>query len=178
MWSGTFLQVGGSEFLTLRSFTKWAELDVPITAKLDANAQTAYNTVSDAVLVPPHHDEIWVREPEVDLGASEVAGYGRIELDDLAIDDDGSAWKAVRAELVAAKYPIARIGFFSRIGSGKHISLWLAPTKAAYAAAPSIEAVLERRLGHARAATLLAKWRAQTVHHEEQALVVRADLSD
>jgi hypothetical protein len=177
-WGGTFLQVGGSTFLTVRAFTNWAELDSAPTAKLDPKVQAAYNDESDAALVPPHHDEVWIREPELDLGAGDVVGYGRIDFDDVKLDDDGKAWSDVRAELVAAKYPLARIGFFSRVGSGKQISLWLAPTKAAFAKAPSIDAVLEQRLGKDRASALLVRWRGQTLHHEQQELIVRADLSD
>ena len=177
-WGGTFLQVGGTTFLTLRSFSTWAELDVKSTAKLDPKAQAAYNDRSDAALVPPHHNEIWVRDPDLDLGAPDVAGYGRIAFDEVALGSDGKAWAAIKAELVAAKYPLVRIGFFSQYGSGKHISLWLAPTKAAYTAAPTIDQVLEKRLGKDRANALLAKWRAEIVHHDEQDLVVRTDLSD
>jgi hypothetical protein len=177
-WGGTFLQVGGTTFLTVRSFTMWAELDAKSAAKLDAKAQAAYNDRSDAALVPPHHSEIWVRDPDLDLGAKEVAGYGRITYDEVKLDADGKAWSEIKAELVAAKYPIARIGFFSQFGSGRHVSLWLAPTKAAYTAAPTIDQVLEQRLGKDRAAALLAKWRGESVQHDEQELVVRADLSD
>ncbi len=177
-WGGTFFQVGGSTFLTVRAFTTWAELDATSTAKLDAKAQAAYNTRSDAALVPPHHNEIWVREPDLDLGASDVAGFGRIAFDEIKLDDDGAAWREIKAELVAAKYPLVRIGFFSQFGSGRQISLWLAPTRAAYTAAPTIDQVLEKRLGKDRAATLLARWRGTVVEHDEQELIVRADLSD
>jgi hypothetical protein len=177
-WGGTFLQVGGTTFLTVRSFTTWAELDAKSSAKLDAKAQAAYNDRSDASLVPPHHNEIWVRDPDLDLGANDVAGYGRITFDEVKLDDDGKAWAEIKTELVAAKYPIARIGFFSQFGSGRQVSLWLAPTKAAYTAAPTIDQVLEKRLGKDRATALLAKWRGEIVQHDEQELVVRADLSD
>ena len=77
-WGGTMLQVGGSTFLTVRSFTTWAELDAKPTDKLDPKAQKAYNDRSDAALVPPHHSEIWVREPELDYAAIEPAGFGTI----------------------------------------------------------------------------------------------------
>ena len=177
-WGGTFLQVGGTTFLTVRAFTTWAELDAKSAAKLDPKARATYNERSDDALVPPHHDEIWVRKPDLDLGANDVAGYGRITFDEIKLDDDGAAWTAIKAELVAAKYPIARIGFFSQFGSGRQISLWLAPTKAAYTAAPTIDQVLEKRLGKDRAAALLAKWRGEIVQHDEQELIVRADLSD
>jgi len=177
-WGGTFLQVGGAAFYTLRAFTDWAELDVKSTAKLDPKAQAVYNDRSDDALVPPHHNEIWVREPALDL-PGDVAGYGMISFDEIKLDDTyEKAWTEIRAELVAAKYPVARIAFFSAFGSGRHISLWLAPTKAAFTAAPTIDQVLAKRLGKDKAAALLARWRGAVIAHEEQALVVRADLSN
>lgn len=177
-WGGTFLQVGGATFFTLKSFTDWAELDAKSTAKLDPKAQAAYNDRSDAALVPPHHNEIWVREPSLDL-PGELAGFGVISFDETKLDDTyDQAWAQIKTELIAAKYPIARVAFFSAYGSGKHVALWLAPTKAAFTAAPSIDQVLEKRLGKAKAAALLAKWRGATVAHDEQELVVRSDLSN
>jgi hypothetical protein len=178
-WGGTLLQVGGSTFLTVRSFTTWAELDAKPTAKLDPKAQAAYNDRSDDALVPPHHSEIWVREPELDYAAIEPAGVGTITYDDLKLDDTyEKAWAEIRTELVAAKYPIARVAFVSQYGSGKHVSLWLAPTKAAFAAAPTIDQVLAKRLGKAKADALLARWRGAVVAHDEKELIVRADLSN
>ncbi|MEO8554560.1 MAG: hypothetical protein ABI678_31505 [Kofleriaceae bacterium] len=178
-WGGTFLQVGGATFYTMRAFTDWAELDVKSSAKLDPKAQAAYNERSDDALVPPHHNEIWVREPALDL-PGDVAGYGKITFDEVVLAGDAyeKAWIQIRTELAAAKYPIARIAFFSAYGSGRHISLWLAPTKAAFTAAPSIDEVLAKRLGKAKAAALLARWRGVVIAHEELELVVRSDLSN
>jgi hypothetical protein len=180
-WGGTFLQIGGTTFLTSRPFTTWAELDAKNTATIDPKAQAAYNDRSDDALVPPHHNEIWVREPELDYGsATETTGVGRITYDEIALagDDYERAWTEIKTELVAAKYPISRIAFFSKFGSGRHISLWLASTKAAYTAAPTIDRVLEQRLGKTKAAALLARWRGAVIAHDEQDLVVRADLSN
>jgi hypothetical protein len=177
-WGGTFLQVGGATFYTVRPFTDWAELDSKSTAKLDPKAQAAYNDRSDDALVPPHHSEIWVREPALDL-PGEVAGYGAITFDEVALDDTyEKAWTEIRTELAAAKYPVVRVAFFSAFGSGRHIALWLAPTKAAFTAAPTIDQVLAKRLGKDKAAALLARWRGAVISHEEKELVVRADLSN
>lgn len=177
-WGGTFLQVGGTAFYTLRAFTDWAELDVKAAAKLDPAAQAAYNTRSDDALVPPHHNEIWVRQPDLDLPGA-LAGYGKITFDEVKLGEDfEQAWAQIRTELVAAKYPLAKITFFSAFGSGRHISLWLAPTKAVFAAAPSVDRVLEQRLGKPRATALLAKWRGAITKHDELPLIVRADLSN
>ena len=178
-WGGTMLQVGGSTFLTVRSFTTWAELDAKPTGTLDPKAQKLYNDRSDAALVPPHHSEIWVREPELDHAAIEPAGFGTITYEDIKLDDSyEKAWAEIEKELVAAKYPVTRVAFFSQYGSGKLISLWLAPTKAAFAAAPTIDQVLVKRLGKAKADALLARWRGAVVARDEKELVVRADLSN
>src|SRR5580704_12626463 len=86
-WGGTILQVGGSTFLTVRAFTTWAELDAKPTARLDPKAQATYNDRSDDALVPPHHSEIWVREPELDYAAMEPVGVGTITYDEIALTD-------------------------------------------------------------------------------------------
>ena len=77
-WGGLMLQVGGSTFLTVRSFTDWAELGAKPTGTLDPKAQKLYNDQSDDALVPPHHSEIWVREPELDYAPIQPAGFGMI----------------------------------------------------------------------------------------------------
>jgi len=178
-WGGTILQVGGSTFLTLRSFTNWAELDAKPTGTLDPKAQKLYNDRSDDALVPPHHSEIWVREPALDYAAIEPSGFGAISYDLIKLDDSyEKAWGEIVKELVAAKYPVSRVAFFDQYGSGKLVSLWLAPTKAAFTSAPTIDQVLTKRLGKAKADALLARWRAAVVSHEEKDLVVRADLSN
>jgi hypothetical protein len=178
-WGGTLLQVGGSTFLTVRAFMTWAELDAKPTAKLDPAAQATYNDRSDDALVPPHHSEIWMREPELDYAAIDLVGVGTITYDEIALTDAyEKAWAQIRTELAAAKYPIARVAFFSQYGSGLHVSLWLAPNRAAYDAAPTIDQVLVKRLGQAKATALLTTWRGAVVHHEELPLVVRADLSN
>ena len=38
--------------------------------------------------MPPHHNEIWVRDPDLDLGVNDVASYGRITFDEVKLDDD------------------------------------------------------------------------------------------
>jgi hypothetical protein len=189
-WGGMILQVGGSTFLTIRSFTTWAELDAKPTGTLDPKVQKLYNDRSDDALVPPHHSKIWVREPELDYAANrgpadqsgkmiEPAGFGTITYEDIKLDDTyEKAWAEIQKELSAAKYPIARVAFFSQYGSGKLVSLWLAPTKAAFAAAPTIDQVVTKRLGKAKADALLARWRGAVVAHEDKELVVRADLSN
>ena len=52
----------------------------------------------------------------------------------IKLDDSyEKAWAEIAKELAAAKYPVARIAFFDQYGSGKVVSLWLAPTKEAFA---------------------------------------------
>lgn len=179
-WGGTFLQVGDSTFLTLQSFTTWAELDAKPPDTLDPKARKLYHERSDDALVPPHHNEIWVRQPALDYAATnDPAGSGTITYELVKFDDTyEKAWAEIQKELVAAKYPVSRMTFFDQYGSGKLVSLWLAPTKAAFSAAPTIDQVLEKRLGKAKAAALLARWRGAVVTRETQDLIVRADLSN
>jgi hypothetical protein len=179
-WGGTFLQVGGSTFLTVRAFDTFAELDVkPAPGALDAKAQAAYNRDSDDALVPPHHSELWVRDADGDLGEHELAGVGRIVFEQRALDTTASdeAWAEIRGVLTA-KYPLRRLAFFSQYGSGRSVTLWLAPDEATWKRAPTVDQVLVEKLGKAKAAELLARWRGATTAREELELVVRADLSN
>ncbi|MEP6862105.1 MAG: hypothetical protein ABJE66_15880 [Deltaproteobacteria bacterium] len=154
-------------------------LDAKPTGTLDPKPQKLYNDRSDAALVPPHHSEIWAREPELDHAAIEPAGFGTITYEDIELDETyEKAWGEIEKELVAAKYPVARVAFFSQYGSGKLVSLWLAPTKAAFAAAPTIDQVLTKRLGKAKADALLARRPGAVVDRQDKDLVVRADLSN
>src|SRR6185436_1094083 len=66
-WGGLFLQVGKASFLVLRPFTRYADLDpAPAPVPLDRQAQARYNERCDAALVPPHRNELWLRQPELD----------------------------------------------------------------------------------------------------------------
>lgn len=186
-WGGMILQLDTTTFLTLRAFATYAELDPPAAppaVPLDPEAQRAYNTRSDDALVPPHHNEIWVRTPDLDYqppGAPirEGTGVGRAELATVALDDvDETAWAEIRAALTKARYPLARVTYASTYGSGKQIALWLAPTRAAFAAAPALDDVLARQLGAARATALLARWRGATLTREVHDVVARPDLSN
>jgi hypothetical protein len=189
-WGGLFLQVGGSTFLTVRPFTRFAELDptpTPPPVPLDRQEVARYNALSDAALVPPHHDEIWLRQPGLDYQparpVSETGGAGQLVTEQVRLvgegpDDYLDAWKLIRAELFAANHPVARIVFVSQFGSGRHVSLWLAPTREAYRAAPPIDEVLARRLGRPRAQALLARWRRSVLERDEQDLLVRPDLTN
>jgi hypothetical protein len=185
-WGGLFLQVDKSTFMVLRPFTRFAELDpVPAPVPLDARAQARYNEQSDAALVPPHHNEIWLRQPELDYQppqpVSEASCAGRIVFEqtrDVAGGEYLEAWRAIRAELGAAKYPIARITYASQFGTGQYVSLWVAPNREAFAKAPPLEQVLARRLGKEKAAALLARWKASVSARKEHDVVSRPDLSN
>jgi hypothetical protein len=188
-WGGYFLQIGTTTFLTVRPFTSFAELDPPSGPQppIDPVVQARYNERSDEGLVAPHMTEIWVRQPELDYQpakpVNETRGVGRIVMEQVRMvasgaDDYFDAWTAIHAELVAARYPIARVAYFSQYGSGRYVSLWIAPTKQAYAAAPSIDRVLEQRLGRDRATALLARWRGAVIDRQELDLIARPDLSN
>jgi hypothetical protein len=187
-WGGLFLQVGKSSFLALRPFTRYADLDpAPAPVPIDRQVQARYNEGTDATLVPPHRNEIWLRQPDLEYQparpVSEAGGVGRIVFEQARMPGNGpdeylEAWKAVRAELTAAKYPVARIAFLSHFGTGRYVSLWVAPSAEAFARAPSIEEALARRLGPRASAALLARWRAAVLEREEHELLARRDLSN
>lgn len=187
-WGGLFLQVGKATFLTLRPFTRFADLDpAPAPVPIDPQAQARYNDGSDATLVPPHRNEIWLRQPQLDYQpaapVSEASGVGRIVFEEPRMVGAGSdeyleAWKVVRAELTRAKYPVARIAFLSQFGTGRYVSLWVAPSAEAFANTPPIEQVLARRLGSRGATALLARWRGAVLEREEHEVVARRDLTN
>ena len=187
-WGGLFLQVGKASFLVLRPFTRYADLDPsPAPVPLDRQAQARYNERCDATLVPPHRNEIWLRQPELDYQparpVSETVGVGKIVIEQARMTGSGpdeylEAWKLVRAELARANDPVARIAFLSHFGTGRYVSLWIAPSAEVFARAPSVEQVLTRRLGARASAALLARWRGAVVEREEQEVVARRDLTN
>jgi hypothetical protein len=187
-WGGLFLQVDRSTFMALRPFNRFVELDpAPAPVPIDEKVQARYNERSDATLIPPHRNEIWLREPELDYQPPEPVSQGRcagrIVFEQPRHvggprDEYLESWQAVRAELALAHYPIARITYLSQFGTGRYVSLWVAPSREAFAKAPTVEQVLARRLGKKRAAALLARWRAAVVEREEHDVVARPDLSN
>jgi hypothetical protein len=187
-WGGLFLQVDRATFLTVRPFSRFAELDPgPPPVPIDPQVQAHYNDRSDATLVPPHRNEIWVRQPELDYQpprpVSEQHAAGRIVFEQARLvpqgpDDYVEAWKEIRAALAETKHPVARITFLSQFGTGRYVSLWIAPSREAFAKAPPLERVLARRLGPDRGAALLARWQAAVLEREEHELLARPDLSN
>ena len=184
-WGGLFLQMGPSTFLTLRPFDRFAELDPAASpVPIDGQVRDRYNERSDATLVPPHFNEIWLRQGDLDYQPAppveERRGVGRIVFEQIRLgaDDHVEAWAAIRAELAAAHYPVARIVFSSQFGTGRQVSLWMAPDREVFARTPSIDQVLGRRLGKERAAALLARWRGAVLEREEHDVVARPDLSN
>lgn len=89
-----------------------------------------------------------------------------------------SAWEAIRAALAEARHPVARVTYFSRYGSGRYESLWLAPTRRAFVAASPLDRVLAERLGPGRAADLLSRWRGAVVSRQVAELMPRLDLTN
>jgi hypothetical protein len=187
-WGGLFLQVGKTTFLTVRPFTRYADLDpAPAPVQLDRQVQAHYNEDSDATLVPPHRNEIWVSQPALDYQpagpVSEAGGVGRIVFEQTRMAGRGpdeylEAWKTIRAELAGANYPVARITFLSQFGTGRYVSLWIAPNAEVFASAPSVESVLARRLGSRAAGALVSRWRGAVLEREEHEVVARPDLTN
>lgn len=174
----------------MRRFSAWADFDTRndrierSLAKVPEAASAAYDRDSDDSLVYPHTSEIWELDPDLSVGGLDeaTAGAGRIVWDDVKPDppSEDRYGKAVAAEddaLARAKYPLTRLGFRTRFGSGHVITLWLASSAEARDAAPSVLAAVASVVGAPRAAELEAQIAGAIVHRDEQPFVVRHDLT-
>ena len=191
---GYFLQVDGSSFLTLCPFASFAELDrrgatgSKVTEFVGRDAQARYDARSDDALLPPHRNEIWSREAELDFTPEHApldelsAGAGRMVLEELrpapsAGEAYQRAWEVIRQVLTAAKYPLTRRTFSSTYGSGKLISLWLAKNHEELTAAAPVEAVVLQGLGKAKADEVFRNLKRALVDVKTSDLRVRPDLT-
>jgi hypothetical protein len=188
---GRFFAVDGDSFLTLRPFARFAELDQRRghdLARLPPAAQEAYDRGSDVHLAFPHHSEIWRRDDDLGYrpsrGALEEsdAAVIRMEIEEVRADSTSEAaydeiWQTTRSALQAADYPLTKIAFPTVFGSGRVISFWLAPSRAALEAASPIDAVLVARLGGSAADALVKRREAIVLRREVHQLQPRPDLA-
>ncbi len=171
---GYFLQRAPSTFLTLRSFNSFAEYDAlrafraAVGERLGPEGESAGQRYDrgDVALTSPHNSEVWSRLDGFDYPGQEphlneyTAGYLQMVTEQVSSDDYEAAWKEIRAALAAAHYPLARVTFFSSLGSGKHITLWLAPSREAFVSAGAPEQAAAKSVGPTAAAALFARVRA------------------
>jgi hypothetical protein len=146
---GYFLQRDGNTLVTVHAFDSFTEYDVLRAFRADVGkrigpagekAGQQYDA-GDVAITSPHNSEVWSRKQELDYHAPGPAldechaGYMQMVVEQVRTDDYEAAWNEIRAALTAANYPVGRMTFFSMLGSGRQISLWLAPDRAAFQAA-------------------------------------------
>ncbi len=188
---GFFLQKASHTFLTLRSFNSFAEYDAlrafraAVGDRLGPEGEDAGKQYDrgDAALLSPHNSEVWSRLESFEYRgegprlSEYTAGFMQMVSEQVTSDDYESAWKEIRSALTQGHYPLGRVTFFSSLGSGKHISLWLAASRAAFDRAGSPEQAVARVLGAAKAADLFAKLRAACSDVQVADVVARPELA-
>ena len=187
---GFFLQRDGNTLLTLRSFNSFTEYDAlrafraAVAERIGAGGEKAGRQydLGDVAITSPHNSEVWSRSEESDYRAQGpaldeyTAGYMQMVVEQVRSDDYDAAWKEIRAALDQAKYPLSRIGFFSMIGSGRHISLWLAADRAAFRNAGTPEEAVARVLGADKASALFKRMGLASSDKQVSELVPRPEL--
>jgi hypothetical protein len=190
---GLFLQTGEGGFLSLRPLAAIADLDRQreltraALAAVPTRDQEAYDAASDGLLVPPHRNEIWQFDPALSLGVDDPTGaiaaaaWGKMTIEEIdptpAGDDYRKAWQSVRDALEAARYPLRRVSYWSRYGSGDLVSFWLARTQAEFLASASVEDTVAKTLGEGAAADLFARMRKVVRASDGVDVIPRPDLS-
>jgi len=187
---GFFLQRDGNTLITLHSFNSFTEYDAlrafrsAVGERIGPDGEKAGQQydLGDVAITSPHNSEVWLRNEDFDYHApgqplnEYTAGYMQMVVAQVRSDDYAAAWKDISAALEVAKYPISRIGFFSMLGSGRQIALWLAPDRAAFRSAGSPQAAVAKVLGATRANALFDRLKAASSNVEVSELVPRPEL--
>lgn len=188
---GFFLQRVGSTFLTLRSFNSFSEYDAlrafraGVGERIGPDGEKAGQAYDrgDVALIAPHNSEVWSRVEDLDYQTAGerlneyTAGFLQMVTEQVSSDQYEEAWKEVRAALSRVQYPVGRTTFFSSLGSGKHVSFWLATSREAFQKAGSPEQAVARSVGAEKAAAMFAKLRAACSEVSVEDVLPRRDLS-
>jgi hypothetical protein len=188
---GFFLQRSGNTFLTLRSFNSFSEYDTlrdfraSVAERIGPEGEKAAQQYDrgDIALLAPHNSEVWTRLEGFDYHgpgpqlSEYTAGYMQMVVEQVSSDTYEEAWRQIRLALAAAKYPVGRRTFFSSLGSGKHVTFWLAPNRAAFRNAGSPEEAVAKSLGADKAAALFAAQRATCSEVTTTEVVPRPELA-
>jgi hypothetical protein len=180
---GLFLELSDHRVWSLRPLRSMADLDrrrEPEDGERLKAARQQYDARSDDALVPPHGNEIWVREPDLDFPGADpsldeaTAAASLVVVEQLLPspphgDEYEAAWAQAKAALQAKHYPLRRISYWSRYGSGKLITFWLARSEEELRATP----VPELMVGP----DVLAKWKRALASTESAYALHRHDLS-
>jgi hypothetical protein len=187
---GFFLQRDGNTLLTLRSFNSFTEYDAlrafraAVGERIGEGGEKAGQQydLGDVAITSPHNSEVWSRSEDSDYRApgpaldEYAAGYMQMVVEQVRSDDYDAVWKDIRAALEVAKYPLSRISFFSMIGSGRTINLWLATDRAAFRNAGTPEEAVARVLGAAKASALFKRLNLASSDKQVSELVPRPEL--
>jgi hypothetical protein len=188
---GFFLQRSGNTFLTLRSFNSFAEYDAlrafrsSVAERIGPEGEKEGQLYDrgDVALLSPHNSEVWSRLEDFDFRgqgpqlSEYTARYMQMVVEQVSSDAYEEAWKEIHAALTLAKYPLGRTTFFSSLGSGKHITLWLASSKDAFRSAGPPELAAAKAIGATKAAALFARLRAACSDVRVDDVVARPELA-
>jgi hypothetical protein len=188
---GFFLQRSGNTFLTLRSFTSFAEYDAlrafraGVAERIGPDGEKAGQQYDrgDMALVAPHNSEVWTRLESFDYHgpgpelSEYTAGYLQMVVEQVSSDAYAEAWQQIRLALAAANYPVSRKTFFSSLGSGKYVTFWLAPSREVFRSAGSPEQAVAKSLGVDKAAALFAAQRTACSDVSVAEVVPRPELA-
>jgi hypothetical protein len=125
---------------------------------------------------------VWSRETDLDFRGKDndlneyTAGHMQMTVEHVDSDEYETATKEISAALKAANYPLSRIAFFSALGSGNRISLWLAASRKAFDEAGTPFAAVEKVLGRAKAQALFERYKNATSGVTVHDLVPRPEL--
>jgi hypothetical protein len=190
---GLYVQTGDSGFLSMRPFSVMADLDrqsslMPAAlAGIDPKDSRAYDEGSDTALAPPHRNEIWRYDEELSYGGGDpiaaitAAAWGKMTVEELdptpASEAYDKAWVEIRAALVAQSYPLVRVTFESKYGTGDVVSFWLARSQEQFLHTPSVEATVASALGASAAEALFARLHKTVLASDSIDVIPRLDLS-
>jgi hypothetical protein len=187
---GRFFEVVGVGFLTIRPFSKFADLDArgasrkAALANVPADALARYDKLSDESLAFPHASEVWEPDTDFAFGSLDETTAGAIEMivEDVRPDTASeaaylAAWNETKRALVDAHYPLSRVTFRPVYGSGRLVTMWLAKSRAELEAAPRPLDVVAKLRGDDRAKELAAALDGTVLRREVHAVIPRPDLS-
>lgn len=190
---GAYFEMEHVGFLGVRPMHRFAELDAR-KSSVEAAMRTvpkaagdAYDAASDAALIYPHTSEIWRLDDELSYappaGALTETSAGFFTLSMLEVKADAaseetfwSASKDLLGALATVNFPLQRLTFETSYGTGRVYALWLAPTRAAFDAAPTVERALGDALGEEKAKALLAKLSSAVLKETKVNVIRRRDL--
>ncbi len=190
---GLFIQTGDSGFLSLRPLRTLGDLDrlhalaTAALVSVDPADQRSYDSASDALLAPPHRNEIWRYDPDFSFGATDptaalsAAAWGKMTVEEIDPTPAGEeylkAWREERAALAAAEYPLVRVSYWSRYGTGNLVTFWLSKSQAQFLRVKSVEVTVAATLGEDAAQALFARQRKVVLASDSVDVIPRLDLS-